>query len=98
MEKIEKIKRYKIKRNRKISHPLVVLLSGFVGGYTVMNFPTEFLKLFSTPIGQFIALLTIIYMYYKDDTDVTFLDIVYESLLYVVILQLLSVILNFIYN
>ena len=85
-------------KKNKISHPLVVLLSGFVGGYTVMNFPTEFLKLFSTPIGQFIALLTILYIYYKDDTDITFLNIVYESLLYVVVLQLLAVILNFIYN
>jgi len=85
-------------KKTKISHPLVVLLSGFVGGYTVMNFPTEFLKLFSTPLGQFIALLTILYIYYKDDTDVTFMNIVYESLLYVVVLQLLAVILNFIYN
>lgn len=79
-------------------NPLIFLLAGFAGGYTVMNFPKEFLQFFSTPVGRFIAFLSLLYVYYKDDIHVTFADMVLESITFVLILELLGLVLNYIYN
>lgn len=83
---------------RNVINPLAFLFSAVIGGYTIMNYPQEFLKLFSTPIGRCIAFFPILYIYYKDEKDVSLLDIVYECILYVIILELLGIILNFAYN
>ena len=79
-------------------NPLIFLLAGFGGGYTVMNFPKEFLQFFSTPLGRFIIFFSLLYIYYKNDIHVTFTDIVFESITFVLILELLGLVLNYIYN
>jgi len=69
---------------------LLILFTGFVGGYTVSTFPKTVLDWFATPLGRFIAFLSILYIYYKDDETVTLKDLVLESLIYVVILEFIG--------
>ena len=83
---------------RTIVIPLAFLFSTVIGGYTIKNFPQEFFQFFATPIGRFIAFFPILYIYYKDEKDVSLVDILYECILFVIILELLGLILNFMYN
>lgn len=72
---------------RNVHDPLLILFSGVVGGFTISNFPKRILNFFATPYGQFIAYFSILYIYYIDDQTVTLVDLIVESLLYVVIIQ-----------
>ena len=54
--------------------------------------------MFTGPVGQFLAFLSINYVMYADYEDVTFLDMVRESIWFVVILQIIKIILNWFYD
>ena len=82
--------------DKNVFDPTMILISGFIGGYTVGEFPPKFLDLIATPVGQFIAYFTILYIYYKDklNNTVTYTDLVSESVLYVIILQVINFVLH----
>lgn len=66
--------------------PLIVF-AAFAAGYTISDFHPNFLRLFTSPIGQFIVYFIILFTMYKDDKTFTILDIVIETTIYVIIVQ-----------
>jgi len=81
---------------KKILDPVLILSAGFVGGYTLSMFPKQFLNLLTNPIGQFIAYLIILYIYYKDDVKPT--ELVLEAIFYVVVIQVVNYMLHKIFK
>lgn len=77
-----------------IFDPLIILFTSFVGGYTASKFPKKALDFFTTPIGQYISYVLILYIFYKDEKNVTIFDIMAEAVLYVIIIQVITIILN----
>lgn len=75
----------------------LLLFSTVIAGYTIMDFPEEALEIFTTPIGQFFAFFSINYVMYADDEKVTFLDMIRESIWFVIVLQVIKIILNWYY-
>ena len=74
--------------------PILVAFTSFAAGYTVSDFHPDFLKFFTTPVGQFIVYFVILYAMFRDDKTVALWEIVAEALLYVAILQGLKFTLN----
>ena len=74
--------------------PFIILFTSFVGGYTASKFPKKVLDFFTTPIGQYISYVLILYIFYKDEPNVTFVNILCEAIIYVVIIQFVTIILN----
>lgn len=81
-----------------IFEAFLLLFSTGIAGYTIMDFPEELLEAFTTPVGQFFAFFAINYVMYTDDPDVTLLDMVRESIWFMIILQVLKIILNWYYD
>lgn len=77
---------------------LILIMSAFAGGYTVSDYPKEFLNLFTTPIGQFLVFYSILYIVYIENPDVKFYDLILESLIAVFIIQFVKLILFKIYK
>lgn len=75
-------------------NPMLIAITAFAGGYTVSDFPMKFRNLFATPVGQFLVYFLIIYITYKDDTEVTMMEMVGEAMIYVSILQVLKMFLR----
>ena len=84
------------KNGNGLNQGIIMILSSIVGGYMVSDFPKEFLNLFTTPIGQFIAFIIINLAFYMDK-NVSFEYIILESLIYMIILQVMKFVINKIY-
>jgi len=82
--------------SRYIVDPLSIMIAAFGAGYTVANFPQKFLDFLHHPLGQFIVYYLVLYTFYRDDKTVSKLDMVTEAILYVIILQLFRLFLQFI--
>jgi len=80
---------------------LLVIFTSFAGGYMVSDFPKEFLNIFKHPIGQFFVFICINTMSYSFDESYTMETmnwIIVESIISVIILQLIKYILYKIYG
>jgi hypothetical protein len=69
---------------------ILFILTAFAGGYTIMDFPENFLRFFSQPLGQFIVYYSVLYLAYKDDPKVTRMDMALEAIMFVTIMQTLK--------
>jgi hypothetical protein len=74
--------------------PFIILFTSFIGGYTASKFPKKVLDFFTTPFGQYISYVLILYMFYIDEKHVTIFDILAEAMLYVIVMQVMTAILN----
>jgi hypothetical protein len=86
------------KSPRYIMDPLAIMVAAFGAGYTIGNYPPKFLAFLYSPIGQFIVYYLIVYTFYRNDPTVHKSDMVIEAILYVIVLQCLRLILNFIFK
>ena len=85
------------KKNQTV-RPLVLIVSAFAGGYTVMDYPQDFLNLFTTPIVQFLVFLSILYIAYYSVDDIKIYDLVLEALVGVLLIQFGKMMLRKIYK
>ena len=69
---------------------LLIIFIAFAAGYTVADFPNYFLDFFKTPIGQFLVYFPVIYVTYKNEEDFYWTDMVFKSLLMVLIIRLIK--------
>ena len=74
---------------------LLLILTSFAGGYMVSDFPKEFLNVFKHPIIQFFIFLCMNYILKYENEPIIY--ILLESLISVLLLQLLKYTLNKIY-
>ena len=73
----------------------LLIIGAVFSGYTASQFPPEFLSLFATPFGQFIIFMILGLGYYSYK-NLEF--IIYDSILYVIMLQILLFISKEIYK
>lgn len=87
------------KRDKQpVAQPLVLIIAAFTGGYTVADFPKEFLDLFINPLGQFIIFYIVLYTAYYGNDKVKQYDLILESLIGVLFIQLTKLVLLSIYK
>jgi hypothetical protein len=84
--------------DKKINMGVIILLSSFIGGYMVSDFPKPFLNIFTTPIGQFIAIFIINLAIRKKYNSTILFWIFIECIISVFCLQSLKYILRSIYS
>lgn len=77
----------------KFNAPLIVF-TAFTAGYTISHFHPDFLHYLGTPVGQFIIYYIILYSLYRNDQTVSNLDIIIETTIYVIFIQVLKYIIN----
>jgi hypothetical protein len=73
---------------------LLVIYVAFAAGYTVADFPQYFFDFLKSPFGQFLVYLPVIYVTYKSDAEIPYLDMVFEAILMVIAIQILKYTLN----
>ena len=73
----------------------LLIIGAVFAGYTAVNFPPEFLELFSHPLGQFIVFIILGFGLYK---KVNKFFIIYDSIIYVIVLQLMLYLSKMYYN
>ncbi len=84
--------------NNKINMDIIILFSSFICGYMVADFPKPFLDIFTTPIGQFIAIFIINLAIHNKYNSTILFWIIIESVIFVFCLQSLKYILRSIYS
>ena len=81
---------------------IIILFSGIICGYLVADFPKQFLNIFTTSIGQFFTILTILITIRKDIMEnfnySTLIKIIFETSIIVITLQSLKRFLKYIYK
>ena len=77
---------------------IIILCSSFIGGYMVADFPKQFLDIFTTPIGQFIAIFIINLAIHKKYNSFILFWVIIECVISVFFLQSLKYILRSIYS
>ncbi len=78
---------------------MLLIFTSFVGGYMVADFPKESLDIFTTPLGQVISFVAInLLVSLNEDNKITPFEIITESIIAMLILQLTKSILNYIYG
>lgn len=73
--------------------PVAVIMSAFLGGYTVSDFPQQFLQLFVHPIMQFLVFLTLLYLFYSSQ-GIIWKKLIFDACAIVLFIQLLKFILT----
>ena len=89
---------YKKDNQSQVVQPLALIIAAFAGGYTVADYPKDFLDLFTNPIGQFIIFYIILYIAYYGNPQVKQYDLIIEALLGVLIIQSTKLVLRKIYK
>ena len=89
---------YKKDNQPQVVQPLVLIIAAFTGGYTVADYPKEFLDLFTNPIGQFLIFYIVLYIAYYGNDQVKQYDLILESLIGVLVIQATKLVLYKIYK
>ena len=71
---------------------ILIVFSSVIGGYMITNFPRKFLKLFTTPIGQFVAFMIFNTIIELNQSDFNICHVIIESIFAVIILQVFKII------
>lgn len=85
-------------RNRILAKELIGLMGLVLGGATVGNYPEEFKTFLTTWIGQYIVILMINYGLYYEEEGRTLKEVVIETAMDVIILQMVKIVLEKYYS
>jgi hypothetical protein len=79
-----------------ITQSVLFMLGAVLGGYTISNFPRQYLDLIATPIGNVIAFFIILLgaNYNSYGTEVNFWDLAIESSIYAALLYCVKLVLT----
>ena len=80
----------KEKDQTNISYGLLIIFTTFAGGYIVGDFPKQFKKFFTTLFGQFLVFLAINLIIFKDSLNNNFSYVILESIISVILMQILK--------
>ena len=67
-----------------------LIIATIAGGYTIRDYPPRFLDLFTMPIVQFMMYFAMLYLMYYDDATFSYTQIFVESVVIVLVIQLLK--------
>jgi multisubunit Na+/H+ antiporter MnhB subunit len=87
--------------NNRIITAIIIFFTAFsTSNYLEKDFPPEFLDLLATPIGQFMTLLAIYYLIYKDDIQnkkIPYEYVIYDTIIGMIVLVVSKQLLTIVY-